>query len=91
MYLEVAERLKQALRGAVHDRYGVELTQIAAEAPPRPALGDIAFPVALGLAKQGHGPKAAAHVSVGVRCPFLGFDANGLPKPSLRKRHPLPR
>ena len=66
MYLEVAERLKQALRGAVHDRYGVELTQIAAEAPPRPALGDIAFPVALGLAKQGHGkPReiAAALVS----------------------------
>ena len=63
MYLVVAERLKQALRRAVHDRYGEELMQVAAEAPPRPALGDIAFPVALGGARgRCRGPGGDHHL-----------------------------
>jgi len=49
--LELQNRLKQQLRDTALTRWGVELESINAETPPRPDLGDIAFPVAFELAK----------------------------------------
>jgi arginyl-tRNA synthetase len=49
--IEIQERLKQQVRGAALDLFGVELEQVNAETPPRPDLGDLAFPVAFELAK----------------------------------------
>src|SRR5438876_2924245 len=53
-------RLRQRIRVAALELYGVELDQINAEAPPRAELGDLAFPVSFELAKlikQGTGVK----------------------------------
>jgi arginyl-tRNA synthetase len=44
--------LKQQVRAAALDLFGVELEQIGAEVPPRPELGDLAFPVSFELAKR---------------------------------------
>src|SRR6266545_1797561 len=49
--IEIQERLKQAVRSAAVELFGIELDQINAESPPRPELGDVAFPVAFELAK----------------------------------------
>ena len=48
------------MQAAALELFGVELEQVNAEAPPRPELGDLAFPVAFELAKlikQGTGVK----------------------------------
>ena len=50
------------MQAAALELFGVELEQVNAEAPPRPELGDLAFPVAFELAKlikQGTGVKLA--------------------------------
>jgi arginyl-tRNA synthetase len=63
--LELQNRLKQQLRDTALTRWGVELESINAETPPRPDLGDIAFPVAFELAKlikQASGIKQAPRV-----------------------------
>lgn len=39
------------MRAAALELFGVELEQVSAETPPRPELGDLAFPVAFELAK----------------------------------------
>src|SRR5712691_2144487 len=60
--IEIQDRLKQQVRTAALDLFGVELDQLSAEIPPRPELGDLAFPVAFELAKlikQGTGVKIA--------------------------------
>ncbi len=44
-------RLKQQVQSAALELFGVELEQLSAETPPRPELGDLAFPVAFELAK----------------------------------------
>ena len=47
---------------AALERWGVELESVSAEMPPRPELGDVAFPVAFELAKlikQATGVKVA--------------------------------
>lgn len=49
--IEIQDRLKQQVRGAALDLFGIELEQVGAETPPRPELGDLAFPVAFELAK----------------------------------------
>ena len=49
--IEIQERLKQQVRAAALELFGIELEQISAETPPRPDLGDVAFPVAFELAK----------------------------------------
>ncbi len=49
--LEIQDRLKQNVRAAALELFGVELEQFNAETPPRPDLGDLAFPVAFELAK----------------------------------------
>jgi hypothetical protein len=48
--IEIQERLKQQVRAAALELFGIELEQISAETPPRPDLGDVAFPVAFELA-----------------------------------------
>ncbi len=58
--IEIQDRLKQEVRAAALEVFGVELEQLSAETPPRPELGDLAFPVAFELAKlikQGTGVK----------------------------------
>jgi len=58
--IELQTRLKSQVSSAALELFGVELDQINAETPPRPDLGDIAFPVAFELAKlvkQGTGVK----------------------------------
>jgi len=58
--IEIQDRLKQQVRAAALELFGVELEQLSAETPPRPELGDVAFPVAFELAKlvkQGTGVK----------------------------------
>jgi arginyl-tRNA synthetase len=60
--IEIQDRLKQQVRAAALELFGIELEQVSAETPPRPELGDVAFPVAFELAKivkQGTGVKMA--------------------------------
>jgi arginyl-tRNA synthetase len=60
--IELQQRLKDQIRAAALEMFGVELEQPNAETPPRPELGDIAFPVSFELAKlikQGTGVKLA--------------------------------
>jgi arginyl-tRNA synthetase len=49
--IEIQDRLKQEVRKAALELFGVELEQLNAEAPPRAELGDLAFPVSFELAK----------------------------------------
>ena len=49
--IELQQKLKNRIRAAAHDTFGVELQTFAAEVPPRPDLGDLAFPVSFELAK----------------------------------------
>ena len=58
--IEIQRSLRQRVRATALELFGVELEQINAETPPRPDLGDLAFPVAFELAKlikQGTGVK----------------------------------
>jgi arginyl-tRNA synthetase len=60
--IEIQDRLKQQVRAAALELFGLELAQVSAEIPPRPELGDLAFPVSFELAKlikQGTGAKLA--------------------------------
>lgn len=58
--IEIQDRLKQQVRAAALELFGVELDQLNVEVPPRAELGDLAFPVSFELAKlikQGTGVK----------------------------------
>lgn len=58
--IAIQDQLKQQVRAAALELFGVELDQLNAEVPPRPELGDLAFPVSFELAKlikQGSGVK----------------------------------
>lgn len=46
------QKLREKVVEVANHTFGVELTQIAAEVPPKTELGDLAFPVAFELAKQ---------------------------------------
>ena len=48
---QLQQRLKEKIRTAARELFGVEVQQPAAEVPPRPELGDLAFPVSFELAK----------------------------------------
>jgi len=48
---ELQQKLKQRIRSAARETFGVELPQVNAETPPRAELGDLAFPVSFELAK----------------------------------------
>jgi arginyl-tRNA synthetase len=59
---ELQQKLRERIRSAAKEIFGVEVQQLAAEAPPRPELGDLAFPVSFELAKlikQATGEKQA--------------------------------
>ncbi|MFN2492722.1 MAG: arginine--tRNA ligase [Pyrinomonadaceae bacterium] len=49
--IEIQDGLKKQVRAAALELFGVELDQLNAEIPPRPELGDLAFPVSFELAK----------------------------------------
>lgn len=49
--VEIQDRLKEQVRAAALELFSAELKQVSAEVPPRPELGDLAFPVAFELAK----------------------------------------
>jgi arginyl-tRNA synthetase len=58
--LQLQDQLKGIVRSAALELFGIELDQVGAETPPRPELGDLAFPVSFELAKlikQGTGAK----------------------------------
>ncbi|HEX9544402.1 MAG TPA: hypothetical protein VF955_04410, partial [Pyrinomonadaceae bacterium] len=58
--LQLQDQLKSVVRSAALELFGIELEQVGAETPPRPELGDLAFPVSFELAKlikQGTGTK----------------------------------
>jgi len=60
--VDIQDRLKQQVRATALELFGIELEQVSAETPPRPELGDLAFPVSFELAKlikQGTGVKMA--------------------------------
>jgi len=60
--IQIQERLKQQVRFAALELFGIELDQLSSATPPRPELGDLAFPVSFELAKlikQGTGAKVA--------------------------------
>ena len=59
---QLQQKLRDRIRVAAREIFGVEVQQLAAEAPPRPELGDLAFPVSFELAKlikQATGEKQA--------------------------------
>jgi arginyl-tRNA synthetase len=49
--IELQQKLKNRIRTAVHETFGLEVQQLAAEVPPRPEFGDLCFPVSFELAK----------------------------------------
>ena len=50
--VEIQDRLKQEARAAASELFSIELEQVSAEIPPRPELGDLAFPLSFELAKR---------------------------------------
>ena len=50
--IELQQSLRERVRAAAADKFGVELEQLPSEVPPRTELGDLAFPVAFELAKR---------------------------------------
>ena len=59
---ELQQKLRERIRVAAREIFGVEVQQLSVEAPPRPELGDLAFPVSFELAKlikQARGEKQA--------------------------------
>jgi arginyl-tRNA synthetase len=60
--IELQQKLRERIRVAAREIFGVEVQQLSVEAPPRPELGDLAFPVSFELAKlikQATGEKQA--------------------------------
>jgi len=48
---ELQQKLRERIRLAAREIFDVEVEQLSVEAPPRPELGDLAFPVSFELAK----------------------------------------
>ena len=48
---DLQEKLRDLIKSSAHEMFGVELDQINADQPPKPELGDLAFPVSFELAK----------------------------------------
>jgi arginyl-tRNA synthetase len=60
--LNLQQQLKERIRTAAREMFGVEVQQLTADTPPKPELGDLAFPVCFELAKlikQATGEKTA--------------------------------
>jgi arginyl-tRNA synthetase len=59
---DLQQKLRERIRSAARETFGVEPQQLSVEAPPRAELGDLAFPVSFELAKlikQATGEKQA--------------------------------
>jgi arginyl-tRNA synthetase len=59
---ELQQKIRERIRVAAREIFSVEVQQLSVEAPPRPELGDLAFPVSFELAKlikQATGEKQA--------------------------------
>jgi arginyl-tRNA synthetase len=59
---DLQQKLRERIRSAARETFGVEVQQLNVEAPPRAELGDLAFPVSFELAKlikQATGEKQA--------------------------------
>ncbi len=52
MYRILQQTIQARIQEVVHERYGVELTQLAVELPPKLEFGEMALPVAFELAKR---------------------------------------
>jgi len=50
--LQIQEELRKKVKKTASDVFNIEISQIAAEVPPKTELGDLAFPIAFDLAKQ---------------------------------------
>ena len=50
--IELQQSLRERVRAAAAEKFGVELEHVPSEVPPRTELGDLAFPVAFELAKR---------------------------------------
>ena len=77
--LDLQTTLREAVKRAARELFGVELEQIAAEVPPRTELGDLAFPVAFELAKrikQATGEKRAPRTIAEQLAKVLAASAN---------------
>ena len=48
---DLQQKLKDRIRACANEVFGVELEQINADTPPKPELGDLAFPISFELAK----------------------------------------
>ncbi|HEX5886695.1 MAG TPA: arginine--tRNA ligase [Pyrinomonadaceae bacterium] len=48
---DLQQKLRDRIRSAARETFGVEVQQLSVEAPPRAELGDLAFPVSFELAK----------------------------------------
>jgi len=60
--IKLQNQLKQRIQAAAQELFNVSLDQVSAETPPKPELGDLAFPVSFELAKlikQSTGTKVA--------------------------------
>src|SRR5687767_4657838 len=71
---DLQQKLRDRIRSAARETFGVEVKQLNAEAPPRPDLGDLAFPVSFELAKlikQATGEKQAPRAIAEKLKPFL--------------------
>jgi len=63
--IDLQNRIKQRLQEAALELFGLSVEQVSAESPPKPELGDLAFPVSFELAKlikQSSGTKVAPRV-----------------------------
>ena len=49
---EISQALRETVRSAALEKFGVELDQVVVEVPPKPEFGDLAFPVGFELAKK---------------------------------------
>jgi arginyl-tRNA synthetase len=49
---EISQELRQTVRAAALEKFGVELDQVVVEVPPKTEFGDLAFPAGFELAKK---------------------------------------
>jgi arginyl-tRNA synthetase len=71
---DLQQKLRERIRSAAREAFGVEVQQLSTEAPPRPDLGDLAFPVSFELAKlikQATGEKQAPRTIAEKLKPYL--------------------
>ena len=74
MYRKQQRLLRERLRSVLHDKYQIELPNIAMEQPPDLEMGEYALPTAFELARRlKKAPRAIATELVGELMPLEGF------------------